>query len=114
MDVRNDTVVSGSTDRTVRIWDLKTGRCTHTFEGHTSTVRALAIVKPERVDVKQEDGSVVTEKWPKRSLIVTGSRDHTLRVWTLPKPGEAGLEGPAVDPVEGGSPTTSVSESRQL
>ncbi|THH20907.1 hypothetical protein EW146_g562 [Bondarzewia mesenterica] len=83
-----DTLVSGSTDRTVRIWDLATGRCTHVFGGHTSTVRCLAIVKPEWVDVEDERGHVRKEKWPKRSLIVTGSRDHSLRVWTLPRVGE--------------------------
>ncbi|PFH51719.1 hypothetical protein AMATHDRAFT_2820 [Amanita thiersii Skay4041] len=81
-----DTLVSGSTDRTVRIWDLNTGKCTHVFGGHTSTVRCLAIVKPEMVDVEREDGSITREKWPKRPLIVTGSRDHSLRVWTLPRP----------------------------
>jgi F-box and WD-40 domain protein CDC4 len=80
-----DTLVSGSTDRSVRIWDLTTGRCTHVFGGHTSTVRCLAIVKPELLDVERE-GATVKQKWPKRSLIVTGSRDHSLRVWTLPRP----------------------------
>ncbi|KAF8621503.1 hypothetical protein AX15_007735 [Amanita polypyramis BW_CC] len=80
-----DTLVSGSTDRTVRIWNLNTGKCTHVFGGHTSTVRCLAIVKPEMVEVEHADGSVTKEKWPKRPLIVTGSRDHSLRVWTLPK-----------------------------
>ncbi|KAH6895036.1 WD40-repeat-containing domain protein [Coprinopsis sp. MPI-PUGE-AT-0042] len=75
-----------STDRTVRIWDLNTGESTHVFGGHTSTVRCLAIVKPELVDVEGPDGIVRKEKWPKRPLIVTGSRDHSLRVWTLPKP----------------------------
>ena len=82
-----DTLVSGSTDRTVRIWDLSTGRCTHVFGGHTSTVRCLSIVKPEMVDVER-NGVVTKERWPKRPLIVTGSRDHSLRVWTLPRPGD--------------------------
>ncbi len=83
-----NTLVSGSTDRTVRIWDLSTGRCTHVFGGHTSTVRCLAIVKPEWIDVQNENGTTTREKWPKRPLIVTGSRDHSLRVWTLPRPGD--------------------------
>lgn len=100
-----DILVSGSTDRTVRIWDLTTGRCTHVFGGHTSTVRCLAIVKPEWVDVEQENGSIMKERWPKRSLIVTGSRDHSLRVWTLPRPGEMeykcfGTDDTEVDPAE--------------
>lgn len=78
----HDVLVSGSTDRTVRIWDLTTGRNTHVFGGHTSTVRCLAIVRPTWVE--REDGSGVLEKWPKRTLIVTGSRDHSLRIWRLP------------------------------
>ncbi|CAL1705485.1 unnamed protein product [Somion occarium] len=100
-----DTLVSGSTDRTVRIWDLSTGRCTHVFGGHTSTVRCLAIVKPEWIDVEHEGNIVTREKWPKRPLIVTGSRDHSLRVWTLPRPGDDeyrcyGADDTEVDPSE--------------
>ncbi|KAJ3916051.1 WD40 repeat-like protein, partial [Lentinula edodes] len=78
-------LVSGSTDRTVRIWDLQEGRCLHVFGGHTSTVRCLAIVKPEWI-THPDTGE--REKWPKRTVVVTGSRDHTLRVWRLPKRGE--------------------------
>ena len=81
-----DLLVSGSTDRTVRIWDLATGRNTHVFGGHTSTVRCLAIVRPTWID--KDDGSGEKEKWPKRTLIVTGSRDHSLRVWRLPGRGD--------------------------
>ncbi|KAL0946467.1 hypothetical protein HGRIS_012686 [Hohenbuehelia grisea] len=95
-----DILVSGSTDRTVRIWDLSTGVCTHVFGGHTSTVRCLAIVKPEIIDVEHEGGGITREKWPKRPLIVTGSRDHSLRVWTLPRPGEPDYAASGTDEVE--------------
>ena len=29
------TVVSGSDDNTLKVWDLKTGQCRATFEGHS-------------------------------------------------------------------------------
>lgn len=35
--------VSGSTDRTVRVWDTVNGVCIHTLSGHTSTVRCMAL-----------------------------------------------------------------------
>lgn len=35
------TVVSGSTDRTLRVWDAESGECVHTLYGHTSTVRCM-------------------------------------------------------------------------
>ena len=84
LQYRGDTLVTGSTDRTVRVWDLKTMRLTHTFTGHTSTVRCLTIVEP-----------VLDEKtgryYPPYPLIVTGSRDASLRVWKLPQRGEPGV-----------------------
>ena len=76
-----DTLVSGSTDRTVRIWDLEDLELAHVFHGHTSTVRCLQIVEPV---LDQETG----EYQPPYPLLVTGSRDQTLRVWKLPRRGE--------------------------
>lgn len=35
------TIISGSTDRTLKVWDAETGECIHTLNGHTSTVRCM-------------------------------------------------------------------------
>lgn len=71
----DNTLVSGSTDRTVRVWNIKERKCTHVFKGHNSTVRCLQIVLPTMVFGVLE---------PSEPLIVTGSRDSTIRVWRLP------------------------------
>ena len=72
-----NTLVSGSTDRTVRVWDMESGECTHVFDGHTSTVRCLLILTPAEI-------SPGGPLFPEKPLIITGSRDATLRVWELP------------------------------
>lgn len=80
-----NTLVSGSTDRSVRVWDIEKGKCVQTFQGHTSTVRCLVILKPTKVG-ETGDGQAIM--MPKEDLIITGSRDSTLRVWRLPQPGD--------------------------
>ncbi|KAF7189453.1 Cell division control protein 4 [Pseudocercospora fuligena] len=85
LQYEGDTLVSGSTDRSVRVWDIKSGRCLQVFQGHTSTVRCLVILKPVQIDT-EPDGTPVM--MPKEPLIITGSRDSTLRVWKLPQPGD--------------------------
>ncbi|KAM0792516.1 hypothetical protein ACM66B_005186 [Microbotryomycetes sp. NB124-2] len=86
-------LVSGSTDRTVRVWDLDRARCTHTFVGHTSTVRCLQIVEPENINPDRSGPPVWEPPYP---MIVTGSRDWSLRVWKLPLPGRDAEYHPVV------------------
>ncbi|KAI8982589.1 WD40-repeat-containing domain protein [Pilobolus umbonatus] len=75
MQYVDNTLVSGSTDRSVRVWNIQRRKCTHLFKGHLSTVRCLLIVTPILVNGVME---------PSEPLIVTGSRDSTIRVWKLP------------------------------
>ena len=56
--------VSGSSDKTLRVWDLESGQCLKTLEGHTDDVRSVSIT-------------------PDGKRAVSGSSDKTLRVWDL-------------------------------
>jgi len=56
------TVVSGSNDRTVRLWDTATGKQKAVLEGHTHWVASVAV---------SADGS----------RVVSGSHDKTVRLW---------------------------------
>jgi len=69
--------VSGSADKTLKVWDLERGEAVRTLEGHSSFLIAVAVTA---------DG-----KWA-----VSGSWDNTLKVWDLER-GEAvrTLEGHA-------------------
>ncbi|KAI8377735.1 WD40-repeat-containing domain protein [Radiomyces spectabilis] len=87
-----NTLVSGSTDRTVRVWDIEKGKCTHIFRGHTSTVRCLQLALPTMINGRME---------PSQPLIITGSRDTTIRIWRLPdltKEDEESQESTGSDP----------------
>ncbi|KAH6633370.1 WD40-repeat-containing domain protein [Boeremia exigua] len=88
LQYEGNTLVSGSTDRSVRVWDIEKGRCTQVFQGHTSTVRCLVILKPTKIGETLEGKPIMM---PKEELIITGSRDSTLRVWKLPKPGDRSI-----------------------
>ena len=57
-------VVSGSNDKTLRVWELASGQCVRALEGHTDRVQSVAIT-------------------PDGRYTVSGSNDKTLRVWEL-------------------------------
>ncbi|MEL6182631.1 MAG: hypothetical protein AAFS10_26980, partial [Myxococcota bacterium] len=56
--------ISGSGDRTVRLWDLTSGRLLRTLDGHSGTLRAAALS-------------------PNGQFALTGGDDRTLRLWEV-------------------------------
>jgi RNase P subunit RPR2 len=56
--------LSASDDRTVRVWEVESGRCLHVLKGHTNTVYGVAL---------SGDGR----------LALSGSGDETVRVWDV-------------------------------
>lgn len=38
MELRNNVLVSGNADSTVRVWDIRTGHCLHTLQGMSGDI----------------------------------------------------------------------------
>ncbi|KAL7926381.1 hypothetical protein ACQKWADRAFT_280138 [Trichoderma austrokoningii] len=57
-------ILSGSADRTVRLWDNTTSECLHTFLGHTGDVIAVAFLHDSK-------------------LVLSGSVDRTIKLWDV-------------------------------
>lgn len=64
-DQDSNTLVSGSYDRTLKVWDVATGRCERTLRGHTGWVSSLALV-PHSSD-----------------RVVSASWDCSIRTWDI-------------------------------
>jgi WD40 repeat protein len=62
-------VASAGEDSAVKTWDSRTGKLVHSFRGHTGLVSGLAFS-------------------PDGRLLVSGSRDRTVKVWDVSKLGE--------------------------
>ncbi|XP_070188911.1 beta-TrCP-like [Littorina saxatilis] len=56
-------VASGSADKTIRVWDIKTGQTLHVLKGHTKGIWCLEFFT--------------------QHLLVSGAFDATIRIWNL-------------------------------
>ncbi|ETO10741.1 hypothetical protein RFI_26636 [Reticulomyxa filosa] len=69
-----DTVLSGSSDKTVRLWDIRSGKQVQVFNGHMDIVWAVEY-SPLVVNNINIGGS--------SNVICFGSYDKTIRFWDI-------------------------------
>jgi WD40 repeat protein len=62
--VDGNTLASGSSDNSIKLWDVGTGKTIATLEGHTGAVLSLTF---------NPDGM----------LLASTSADHTIKLWDL-------------------------------
>ncbi|EKM57080.1 uncharacterized protein PHACADRAFT_172766 [Phanerochaete carnosa HHB-10118-sp] len=95
-------IITGSRDRTIKVWSLKTGRCLATFIGHGGSVLCLKFEH----DFDLDDTNALPEGqgW-KKGMMVSGSSDCTVVVWNL-------YSYPATD--DGDDEFTTVAEVRGI
>ena len=70
---------SASQDRTVKIWSTEEGEVQGILRGHRRGVWSVAFAPKDTPSVSGEDGSVSSS----RGLVLTGSGDKTLKIWSL-------------------------------
>ncbi|PIL29056.1 transporter [Ganoderma sinense ZZ0214-1] len=78
-------IVTGSRDRTIKVWSLKTGKCLATFAGHRGSVLCLKFDRDwDILDDESEDiHTGIRARKPRRGFMVSGSSDCTVVVWDL-------------------------------
>lgn len=64
----NDTILTASADKTVRLWSLTAGRCVHTLGMHKDSVWCLTSVDPHLATIYSGDRSGFVVKTDVRSL----------------------------------------------
>jgi F-box and WD-40 domain protein CDC4 len=75
-------LVTGSTDQTLRVWNIEQAKCEYVLRGHTSTVRGLEFLLPEEIGSDEHGIPTII---PEEPVIISASRDSTIRIWKVPR-----------------------------
>jgi WD40 repeat protein len=60
---KNNLLISGATDKCIKIWNMDTGDCVKTLEGHESSITAI--------------------KATSNQFLISASDDHAIKIWNL-------------------------------
>ena len=75
-------LVSGSGDRTVKVWSLTTYTCLLTFEGHSNSVlKVLWLPPPSALDAAEEPSSS-RQRQHRTPVIASASADTLIKLWS--------------------------------
>lgn len=122
IDHTNEWFATGSADRTIKIWDLASGKCKITLTGHIHTIRGLAISDKHPYlfscgedkavkcwDLEQNkairsyhghlNGVYSITLHPTLDIVITGGRDACARVWDMRSKNEIFVLGGHTDTV---------------
>jgi len=88
--ISNDgqTLVSGSEDKTIKVWDLATGKLRYTLKGHTDTVRSLTLSADGKT-LASSSGDQTIKLWNLQTgKLIETLKGHTSTVWSVAMSGD--------------------------
>jgi WD40 repeat protein len=78
-------LASSSQDQRVRLWDVETGQCLRTLQGHTNLVSSVTFAPKDRNGYTDGKGVTSNEDIgnPRSPILATSSDDTTIKLWDV-------------------------------
>lgn len=86
-------IITGSRDKTIKVWSIKTGKCLATFRLHRGSVLCLKFDKDW--DCGEAEDAEIDESGRWKGFMVSGSSDCSVCVWDLYSRPANGRQGDA-------------------